>query len=289
ARGVGGRGCRWPVRRHDGPGMIGMPGRRAKDLRRTLRRLLGYVRPYWPHLTAVLVLAALSTLFAIVSPKVLGDATTLLFQGFMAKRAGVPGAAIDFGRVRDILVLLAGLYVLSAACAFGQQYIMAGVAQRIVYQLRQDADAKLMRLPLRYYDSRPHGETLSRVTNDIDNISNTLQQSLAQALMAVVTVIGIIVMMVRISWVLALLTMVTLPMAGMITAAIARDLVVRCRRDALQPTRAGQEGHGVTAVRRSGAAAAPRRPAAPPPPRPAAPTPACTGVGASGSAPWRAR
>ena len=208
--------------RHHGPAMIGMPVQRAKDFRGTLRRLLGYVRPYWPHLTAVLVLATLSTLFAIVSPKVLGDATTLLFQGFMAKRAGVPGATIDFGRVRDILVLLASLYLLSAACAFGQQYIMAGVAQRIVYRLRQDVDAKLMRLPLRYYDSRPHGETLSRVTNDIDNISNTLQQSLAQALMAVVTVIGIIVMMVRISWVLALLTMATLPMAGMITAAIAR-------------------------------------------------------------------
>lgn len=222
----GGRGARRDdlsaLPRHHGPAMVGMPVQRAKDFRGTLRRLLGYVRPHLPQLVVVLVLAALSTVFAIATPRVLGDATTVLFEGFMAKRAGIPGAAIDFGRVREILVLLAGLYLLSAACAFGQQYVMAGVAQRIVYRLRQDVDAKLMRLPLRYYDSRPHGETLSRVTNDIDNISNTLQQSLAQALMAVVTVIGIIVMMVRISWVLALLTMVTLPLSGVITAVVAR-------------------------------------------------------------------
>lgn len=208
--------------RHHGPAALGVPVQRAKDFRGTLRRLLGYVRPHMPHLLAVLVLAALSTLFAIFSPRVLGQATTVLFEGFMAKRAGVPGAGIDFGRVQEILTMLAGLYLASATFAFGQQYIMAQVAQRIVFRLRQDVDAKLMRLPLSYYDSRPHGETLSRVTNDIDNIANTLQQSLAQAIMALVTVVGIVIMMVSISPLLALVTMVTLPLSGVITAAIAR-------------------------------------------------------------------
>jgi len=208
--------------RHHGPAMVGMPVQKAKDFRGTLRRLLGYVRPHMPHLIAVLLLAAASTLFAIVSPRVLGQATTVLFQGFLAQRAGVPGAGIDFGRIGQILTVLAGLYLASAAFAFGQQYIMAGVSQRIVYRLRQDVDSKLMRLPLRYYDSRPHGDTLSRVTNDIDNIANTLQQSLAQALTAIVTVVGIVVMMFSISPLLALVTMLTLPLSGAITAAIAR-------------------------------------------------------------------
>ncbi|MFS8664209.1 MAG: ABC transporter ATP-binding protein/permease [Limnochordales bacterium] len=208
--------------RHHGPMLVGVPVQRAKDFRGTLRRLLGYVRPHLLQLLAVLVLAALSTVFAIVSPRVLGQATTVLFEGFLALRAGVPGAAIDFGRIGEILTMLAGLYLAAAAFAFGQQYIMAQVAQRIVFRLRQDVDAKLLRLPLGYFDSRPHGETLSRVTNDIDNISNTLQQSLTQAVTAVVTVVGIVVMMLHISPALALMTMVTLPLSGAVTAGMAR-------------------------------------------------------------------
>ncbi len=134
---------------------VGMPVERAKDFRGTFRRLLGYLRPRMPQIVLVFIMAALSTVFAIVSPRVLGSATTVLFEGFMAQRAGIPGAGIDFGRIREILVLLSGLYIVSAFFAYLQQYIMAGVAQETVYELRKDVDAKLTRLPLRYYDAQP--------------------------------------------------------------------------------------------------------------------------------------
>lgn len=208
--------------RPHGPMGVGMPVERAKDFRGTLRRLLGYLRPRMPQLILVFVMAALSTVFAIVSPRVLGNATTVLFEGFMAQRAGMPGAGIDFGRIREILVLLSGLYIVSAFFSYLQQYIMAGVAQETVFELRKDVDAKLTRLPLRYYDANPHGDTLSRVTNDVDNIANTLQQSLTQAITSIVTVVGVIFMMFSISPTLALVTMVTLPMSGVVTMSIAK-------------------------------------------------------------------
>lgn len=208
--------------RPHGPMGVGMPVERAKDFRGTLRRLLGYLRPRMPQLMLVFVMAALSTVFAIVSPRVLGNATTVLFEGFMAMRAGVPGAGIDFVRIREILLLLSGLYIVSAFFGYLQQYIMAGVSQETVYELRKDVDAKLTRLPLRYYDANPHGDTLSRITNDVDNIANTLSQSLTQAITSIVTVIGVIFMMFSISPTLAIVTMVTLPLSGVVTMGIAK-------------------------------------------------------------------
>lgn len=213
---------RRPRRGPHGGMAVGMPVEKAKDFQGTLRRLLTYLRPYTGRLIVVLFMAVLSTLFAIFSPKVLGQATTVLFQGFIAKMQGVPGAAVDFGRIGQILMLLGALYVMSAAFAYIQQYMMAGIAQRTVYALRQDIDAKLAKLPLRFYDSRSHGDTLSRVTNDIDTISNTLQQSLTQAITSAVTLIGVTVMMFSISPVLAVVTLVTLPLSGVLTAFVAR-------------------------------------------------------------------
>ncbi|CAM5781387.1 ABC transporter ATP-binding protein [Brevibacillus borstelensis] len=204
-----------------GPGMLSMPGQKAKNFKRTLRRLLGYLKPYRMKLTAVLLTAALSTVFGIVSPKLLGDATTKLFEGFMAKVNGVPGAAIDFAYVWHIIMVLIGLYIASSAFAYIQQYLMAGVAQKTVYTLRKQVDEKLARLPLKYFDARSHGEVMSRVVNDVDTISGTLQQSLTQMITSIITLIGVIVMMLTISPLMTLILILTLPLSFVVIRAIA--------------------------------------------------------------------
>lgn len=208
---------------------LGMPVEKAKDFRGTLRRLLGYLRPYSGQLTVVFAMAILSTVFAIFSPKVLGRATTVLFEGFVGRMQGVPGAGVDFGRIAEILWLLAGLYLVSGLFSYAQHYMMAGIAQRTVFALRKDIDAKLPKLPLSFYDGRAHGDTLSRVTNDIDTISNTLQQSLTQAITSIVTLVGVTIMMFSISPTLALVTMITLPLSAVLTANVARRSQVQFR------------------------------------------------------------
>lgn len=168
-------------RRHGGgfgPMGMGMPVQKAKNFKGTLKRLVGYLLPYKVQLISVFITAIISTVFSIVSPKIMGKATTKLFEGLMMKVKGIPGAKVDFVYIGQIILLLIGLYVLSAAFSFIQQYIMAGVAQKTVYQLRKQVVDKLNRLPLKYFDARTHGEILSRAVNDIDNISTTLQQSL---------------------------------------------------------------------------------------------------------------
>ncbi|MFL6556576.1 MAG: ABC transporter ATP-binding protein, partial [Bacillus sp. (in: firmicutes)] len=174
------------------------------------------------QLLSVLITAIISTIFAIVSPKILGKATTKLFEGLMLKFKGVPGAKIDFDYIGQIILLLIGLYILSAIFAYIQQYIMAGVAQKTVYNLRKEVEEKLNRLPLKYFDSRTHGEILSRAVNDVDNISTTLQQSLTQLITSVVTIIGVIIMMLSISPLMTLIVLVTLPLSGVAIAKIAK-------------------------------------------------------------------
>ncbi|MGB4656851.1 MAG: ABC transporter transmembrane domain-containing protein, partial [Bacillota bacterium] len=153
---------------------------RIKDFRGTLARLSSYLGPRKPALVVVIMLSVISTLFSIVSPKIMGKATTRLFEGIMQKAQGVPGAGIDFEYIGRILAILAVLYVASAAFSFLQGFIMAGIAQSTVYEMRKQVQAKLNRLPLKYFDSRPHGEILSRVINDVDAVSSTLQESLVQ-------------------------------------------------------------------------------------------------------------
>jgi len=199
-----------------------MPVEKPKDFKGTLRRLLGYLRPHRWRLAVVVLMAILSTVFSILSPKVLGMATTKLYEGMVAKYQGVPGAGVDFAYLTRILILLAGLYVISAGFGYAQQFIMASVAQRTVFDLRNDVNEKLARLPLRFFDSRTHGEILSRVTNDVDMVSNTLQQSLTQLITAIVTLVGIIVMMLTISPLLTLVALITLPVSALITAKVAR-------------------------------------------------------------------
>lgn len=202
-------------------GAMGMPVEKARDFKGTMIRLLGYLTPRKFQLIAVFFMAILSTIFSIVSPKIMGQATTKLFQGIMMKLRHVPGAAVDFNYIWHIILILAGFYFLSAIFSYFQQFVMAGVAQKIVLDMRNDVNDKLNRLPLKFFDSRTHGEILSRVTNDIDNISTTLQQSLTQLITAVVTLIGIIIMMLTISPLLTLITIITLPLSAFVTKAIA--------------------------------------------------------------------
>ncbi len=202
-------------------GMLTMPVQKPKDFKGTGRRLLGYLRPYRLQLILVLLAAVLSTLFSIVGPKIMGQATTKLFEGLMARFRGVPGAAIDFGYIGQILTVLAGLYIISSLFSYLQQYLMAGVAQWTVYDMRRDVDDKLSRLPLKFFDARTHGEILSRVTNDVDNISSTLQQSATQLITSLLTIIGAIVMMFTISFWLTLIALVTVPLSMFIAGFVA--------------------------------------------------------------------
>jgi ATP-binding cassette, subfamily B, multidrug efflux pump len=196
-----------------GGGNMMMMGQKPKNFKATLKRLIGYLKPRRIRLVAVLFAAILSTVFAIVGPKIMGTAITELFEGAYSKFQGVPGAGIDFEKIGQILLMLAGLYVLSSVFNFIQQYIMSSVAQLTAYDLREDVNQKIEKLPLNYYDSRPNGETLSRMTNDIDTISSTLQQSLTQFITSIVTIVGIIIMMLSISPLLTLISIVSLPVS----------------------------------------------------------------------------
>jgi len=205
-----------------GPHGLGAPVEKAKDFRGTLRRLVQYLRPHSLRISLVMLFAVASTVFAIFSPRVLGRAITKLFEGMLLKMQGVPGATIDFAAIASIMMTLAGLYALSAAFSYAQQYIMAGVAQETVRDMRRAVNDKIARLPLRYFDQHTHGEVLSRVTNDVDTVSNTLQQSLTQMITAVVTLVGVTVMMLTISPALTAVTLVTLPMSLVVTVFVAK-------------------------------------------------------------------
>lgn len=196
-----------------GGGNMMMLGEKPKDFKATFRRLLRYLRPRRTALVGVFLAAILSTVFMIAGPKIMGTAITELFEGAYAKFQGVPGAAIDFTKIGQILLWLAGLYIISSLFNYLQQYLMSGIAQKTVYDLREDVNHKLERLPLKYYDGRPNGETLSRVTNDIDTIGSTLQQSVTSFITSIVTIVGILIMMLTISPLLTLISLVSLPIS----------------------------------------------------------------------------
>ncbi|KYG58421.1 ABC transporter ATP-binding protein [Planococcus maritimus] len=199
-----------------------MPVEKAKDFKGTFRRLVSYLKPRWKKLAAVFVVAILSTVFAIVGPKIMGMAITELFEGAYGQLQGVPGGGIDFGVIGQILSVLAGLYVFSSLFSYLQQYMMSTVAQDTVYDLRQDVNKKLEKLPLEYFDGRPNGETLSRMTNDIDTIGSTLQQSLTQFITSIVTLVGILAMMLTISPLLTLIAVVSLPLSLFVIGPILK-------------------------------------------------------------------
>jgi ATP-binding cassette, subfamily B, multidrug efflux pump len=228
-----------------GFGGMGRPVEKAKDFWGTFRRLMARFLPQRIRLSIVVVTAIIGTAFNIVGPKILGMATTKLLDGLIAKYTAAakdqviakeitqnpalasklhlsPIPGIDFGYIGTVLLILLGLFLISSIFMYIQQYIMSGVAQRMVYGLRKDLDEKLSRLPLKYFDSRTHGEILSRAVNDMDNLSTTLQQSVTQMITSVVTVIGILILMFTISWLLSLVVLVTLPLSIVVVTGVAK-------------------------------------------------------------------
>jgi len=203
-------------------GRMGAVGEKSKNFKGTMKNLLGYLSPYRVSIIIVLIFAVGSSAFSIVGPKILGKATTKLFEGLVNKVMGVPGAAIDFGYIGHIVVLLLGLYVISALFMFIQGYIMSGVAQKVSYRLRKEISEKINRLPLKYFDTRTHGEVLSRVTNDIDTVSQTLNQSLSQIIISVTTIIGVLIMMFSISWLMTVASLLIIPMSAIFILLVVK-------------------------------------------------------------------
>jgi ATP-binding cassette subfamily B multidrug efflux pump len=191
------------------------------DSKAIIFRLAGYLKPQLVKLVIIFIMAILSNVFSIVSPKLLGNTTTAVFNGVMQKYDNIPGAGINFDYILNLLLLLTLLYIISAFFSYLQQYLMAELTQNTIFDLRNEVYKKLSSLPLSYFDSVSHGDILSRVTNDIDNISSTMQQSLTQLINAAITLFGILIMMLVISPLMTVIALVTLPLsfisAGIIT------------------------------------------------------------------------
>lgn len=214
-----------------GPGMHGRGGmfvglEKPKHFKVTLYRLLTYLRPHLWALIFVFTTAIIGTVFAVFGPKVMGMAITVLFEGAYENIRGNAESNIDFNRVAQLLLVLGGLYVTSSLFQFLQQFTMAKVAQQTVYDLREAVFSKINRLPIRYFDERPYGEVLSRVTNDIDTIATTLQQSITQFITSFITLVGISIMMFLISPVLTLIAVISIPLSFF----IIRPLLKRSHR-----------------------------------------------------------
>ena len=208
---------------HGGP-MSGMMrgGEKAKDFKGSMSKLLKRLSKYNLAFIIVFLLAIASTTFTIFGPKVLGQATTKLFEGVMQKLQQVPNASIDFDYIGNIIFWLLLMYIAAAFFSFVMGFIMSKVATQIGYELRKDISTKINRLPLRFFDKTPHGEVLSRITNDVDTITSTLQQSLTQMITSVTSVIGVAIMMFTISWQMTLVTLIILPLSFVLIMVIVK-------------------------------------------------------------------
>ena len=208
------------------PGPMGGPRggqttERAKDFKKTTKKLIrSYLVDYKIPIIIVMIFAIGSTIFTIVGPKILGNATTEIFNGLVSKLTG--GTGIDFGKVGQIALTLLGLYVISALFSFVQRFLMTNVAQKITYKLRNDIAIKINKLPMKYFDKKTNGEVLSIITNDIDTLSMNLNQSITEIITSVCTIIGILVMMFSISWQMTLISLVILPIAGILVTFIVK-------------------------------------------------------------------
>lgn len=199
-----------------------MPTQKAKNAKGTFRRLLTFIKPEIPKIVLVLVCAIIATVFDIFAPRQLGLATTEIFRAGVAIANGEPGAGVNFDLLREILLVLIVLYVCYQVFTYLQSFVMARVAQNVVYSLRQKTEEKLNRIPLSYYDSHAKGDILSRVVNDIDLISTTLQDGMTQALTSVITIIGVFVMMMVMSPLVTIVALCTLPISIALTAVVAK-------------------------------------------------------------------
>jgi ATP-binding cassette subfamily B multidrug efflux pump len=199
---------------------IMMSGEKARDFKGTMLKLLRYLGAYKVSISVVVVFAIASTIFTIVGPKILGNATTKLFEGVLAQIAGT--GSIDFGYIGNIILILIGLYLLSSLFSFIQGWIMSGVSMDITYRFRKDISEKINRMPLKYFDGTNHGEVLSRITNDVDTVNQTLNQSLTQIITSITTVIGIAVMMFSINWMMTLVAMGIVPVSMVIIGFVIK-------------------------------------------------------------------
>ena len=203
-----------------GPGRGMAPGEKAKDLKGAIGKMLRYMGKYKMAVVFVMIIAACSTVFSVVGPKVLGKATTALASGLMAKVAGTGG--IDFTYIGKILLFVLGLYLLSSVLSFLQGWIMTGITQKICYRMRKEITEKINRMPMKYFESRTYGEVLSRITNDVDTLGMGLNQSVTQIITSTATIIGVLVMMLSISPLMTLIALVVLPVSGLCVSLVVK-------------------------------------------------------------------
>ncbi len=211
-----------PQRRKGPGGMHGgmMPGEKAKDFKGSFGKLFTYVGNYRLAIMFVMVLAACATVFSVAGPKIMGKATTALSEGLMRKIAGTGG--IDFDYIAKILLITLTLYLVSSALSFCQGWIMTGITQKICYRLRKEISEKINRMPMKYFESRTHGEVLSRITNDVDTLGTGLNQSVTQIITSVATLIGTLVMMLSISPLMTLIALVILPVSAAFVSLVVK-------------------------------------------------------------------
>ena len=223
SKGRGPTGGRGPMGGQGPMGGMGMmKAEKPRDFKGTMLKLIKYLGSYKVSIVIVMIFAIASTIFTIVGPKILGKATTRLFEGVMGQIAG-SGAGIDFGYIGNIILLMIGLYVLSSIFSFIQGWVMSGVAMKITYRFRRDISQKINRMPLKYFDGTNHGEVLSRITNDVDTVSQTLNQSLTQIITSVVSVLGVLIMMFSINWMMTLVALVIVPLSLVIVSLVIKQ------------------------------------------------------------------
>jgi ATP-binding cassette, subfamily B, multidrug efflux pump len=206
---------------HGGP-MAMMKGEKARDFKGTMGKLIQYLDKYKVSIIIVMIFAIASTVFSIVGPKILGKATTKLFEGVMGQIAGT-GTGIDFGYIGNIIIITLSLYLLSSIFSYIQGWIMSGISANIAYRFRKEIAEKINRMPLRYFDGTSHGEVLSRITNDVDTVNQTLSQSLTQIITSVTTVIGILAMMFSINWMMTLIALLIVPLSLVIISIVVKQ------------------------------------------------------------------
>ena len=205
---------RGPRRGPMGHGRMG--GEKAKDFKGTMGKLIKYMSAFKIQMLFVVIFAIGGTVFNIIGPKILGKATTEIFNGLVSKVSG--GSGMDFEKIATILLTALALYVTSALCSLVQGFLMTGVSQKTTYRLRKEISQKINRMPMNYFDTRTHGEVLSRVTNDVDTLGQSLNQSATQIITSTTTIIGVLVMMLSISPLMTLVALLILPVSlGMIS------------------------------------------------------------------------
>ncbi len=203
-----------------GPGRGMMPGEKPKDFKNSIEKLVRYLGRYWYAIVAVMIFAAVSTVFSVAGPKVMARATNALVEGLGKKIAGT--GTIDFTYIAKVLLFTLGLYICSAVFSFIQGMIMTGITQKTCYRMRKEISEKINRMPMKYFESRTYGEVLSRITNDVDTLGQSLNQSVTQIITSVATLVGTLVMMISISGIMTLISLVILPVSAILISFIIK-------------------------------------------------------------------